>query len=148
MFNVFPTLISNKSSATNLSCDICTQVHLEQHLLSATLCKTCSCFQPKNVFVISGTHLGIFENRGIITKKEQTRHFIKRIYLEITFFRFKNKRNLAGNFRISLVSCVTQISMAQYGAVWRSMAQYGAVWRSIHIIVAPLYIFCNFYLIS
>ena len=42
----------------------------------------------------SGVQLGELEDRGLINNKVRTKHFLKRINLEIIFFRFRSKRKL------------------------------------------------------
>ena len=39
---------------------------------------------------------------------ENNKNFLKRIYLEIIFFRFRKKRNHMRSFRVLLLSCVTK----------------------------------------
>ena len=39
----------------------------------------------------SGAQLGIFEGRSLINEKRHTKQFLERIYLEIVFFRCRNK---------------------------------------------------------
>ena len=56
----------------------------------------------------TGAQLRIFKGRGLINKKVHTKLFLKRIYPEIIFFRFRNKGNRTGSFRTSMFSYATK----------------------------------------
>ena len=58
-----------------------------------------------------------------MNKKEHTKHCQKRIYLEIMFFRLKNKRNRTESFRTSLLSCVTKIISRSHLESYRKQFQ-------------------------
>ena len=58
----------------------------------------------------AGAQLGIFKGMGLINKKGHTEYFLNIMFLEIIFFKFGNKRNRTGSFRISLPSRGTSIT--------------------------------------
>ena len=57
---------------------------------------------------MSSAQLGNLKSRDLINE-ELTNYFVKRLYLEVAFYIFTKKRHRTGSFRMSLLSCVTQI---------------------------------------
>ena len=60
-------------------------------------------------YVLPSTQLEIFKDRGLINNKGNTEHFLKRMYLEVIFFRVGNNGTRTGSLKMSLFSCIIRL---------------------------------------